>query len=195
MQGHDTTGMALMFTLFLLAEHKAEQEKCREEATALLNRTNGNPQLTDLQELPYLERCIKESLRLYPPVATLLRYTPEDLQLKHALIPGGTHIFIHLYDTHRDTNFWEEPDKFDPDRFLPENSQNRHPYAYVPFSAGPRNCIGQKFAMMEMKSIIARLLCDFRLEPIDRIADMKLTADIVIRPMKPVRIKFVSIKK
>ncbi|KAJ8683823.1 hypothetical protein QAD02_019615 [Eretmocerus hayati] len=141
-EGHDTTGMALAFTLLLLAENQNEQELARREAIEVLDKNNGSLNLTILQELKYIERCIKESLRLYPPVATMMRQTSTDLKLKNALVPANTHVMIRLFDTHRDPNFWPEPDKFNPDRFLPESMKDRHPFAYVPFSAGPRNCIG-----------------------------------------------------
>lgn len=131
-------------------------------------------------------------------------------------MPANTEVFVQLYPIHRDPTFWPEPNKFDPDRFLPENIQGRHPFSYIPFSAGPRNCIGnfiynkqtilqamihyaikyvsgQKFAMMELKSLIARILYNFKLEPIDKSADMKILLDIIIRPAHHVRTRFVKI--
>ncbi|XP_023316140.1 cytochrome P450 4C1-like [Trichogramma pretiosum] len=194
-EGHDTTGMAMSYTLFLLAHNQEAQERARLEVTELLEKKQGKIDMANLQELCYLERCIKESLRLYPPVSTILRHTTEDIQLKNILVPANTDIIVHFYDTHREPEYWPDPEKFDPDRFLPENSRNRHPFAYVPFSAGPRNCIGQKFAMMELKSLIARILYDFILEPIDRLEDMQLQADIVIRPNDPIRARFVPIRR
>ncbi|XP_023316141.1 cytochrome P450 4C1-like [Trichogramma pretiosum] len=194
-EAHDTTGMAMTFTLMLLAENKEAQTKARAEVTQVVEKYNGNLNTSSLQELPYLERCIKESLRLFPPVATLLRYTSDELQLKNALVPADSHIMIHLYDTHRDANYWPNPDVFDPDRFLPERSANRHTFAYVPFSAGPRNCIGQKLAMLKLKSLIGRILYDFYLENIDKTSDIKLTADVILRPSEAVKMKLVKIDK
>nr|NP_001165933.1 cytochrome P450 4AB22 precursor [Nasonia vitripennis] len=194
-EGHDTTAMAMTFALLLLAENKKAQDKAREEVTEILDRSEGNMGMAQIQEFNYLERCIKESLRLFPPVATMARTITEDLQLKNYLVPAGTEVMYHLWEIHRDPNFWEEPLKFDPNRFLPERSQGRHPFSYVPFSAGPRNCIGQKFAMMELKSLIGRILYNFKLEPIDKTADMPMLLDIVIRPAKPVYTRFVRIDK
>lgn len=86
---------------------------------------------------------IKESLRLYPSAPFIGRVLEEDLMTKEGyLLPKGVIVNIHIYDIHRNPKYWPEPDKFDPERFLPENCVNRHPYAFVPFSAGPRNCIG-----------------------------------------------------
>ncbi|XP_058809035.1 cytochrome P450 4C1-like, partial [Phymastichus coffea] len=189
-EAHDTTAMAMAYTLMLLAENPEAQQLARNEVVKLFRKRNGLVSFDDLQELDYLERCIKESLRLFPPVATLMRYTRNELQLKNALIPADSHIMVHLYDTHRDPHFWQQPDRFDPDRFLPENSRNRHPFAYIPFSAGPRNCIGQKFALMELKLLIGQIIYNFRLEPIDKIHELKLMADIVLRPLNSIKLKF-----
>ncbi|XP_023247724.1 cytochrome P450 4C1-like [Copidosoma floridanum] len=194
-KGHDTTAMAMTFIVMQLAENKEAQDKARLEVTEIMNNSSGKLGMTEIQKMEYLECCIKEALRLYPPVATVGRYIYDELQLKHALLPTDSHIMIHFWDTHRDPNFWPDPEKFDPTRFTPENSRNRHPFSYLPFSAGPRNCIGQKFAMMELKLLTARILYDFYLEPVDRTADMKLIADMILRPLDPVHTKFIKIKK
>lgn len=89
-------------------------------------------------------RCIKESLRLYPPVPAISRCTSEDIKTKFGVIPEGAAMIIHIYDLHRNPKFWPNPDVFDPSRHLPENCIGRHPFAYIPFSAGPRNCIGKQ---------------------------------------------------
>lgn len=99
--------------------------------------------LSQLQELRYLEMCIKESLRIYPPVPLISRLAGEDIVTpKGYQIPNKTHIHIHIYDLHHDPAIYPDPEKFDPDRFLPENVAKRHPFAFLPFSGGPRNCIG-----------------------------------------------------
>ncbi|XP_023246853.1 cytochrome P450 4C1-like [Copidosoma floridanum] len=194
-EGHDTTAMAMMFILMLMAENQECQDKARMEVSEVADRNGGRLGFNQIQELHYLERCIKESLRLYPPVAIIFRYFSEDLQLKHALVPEDSHAMILIYGAHMDSNFWKDPNKFDPDRFLVENMQNRHAFSYVPFSAGPRNCIGQRFAMNELKSLIGRILYNFRLEPVTKLADMQLTADLILRPAEPVYVKFIQIEK
>ncbi|KAL7290063.1 hypothetical protein TKK_0015792 [Trichogramma kaykai] len=191
--GHDTSATTMTFASMLFAEHPDVQSKARAEVTKVLDKSNGNIGVQELKELQYLEQCIKETLRLYPPVSTIFRHTSSELQLKHALIPRKSHVICHLYDCHRDPHFWDNPDKYDPDNFSLENTQKRHPYAYLPFSAGPRNCLGQKFAMIEMKTFMAQILYNFHIEPVDLLKDVSFQADIVLRPMKAAHIKFVLI--
>ncbi|XP_043274305.1 cytochrome P450 4C1-like [Venturia canescens] len=193
-EGHDTTGMGIAFILLLLAEHKDVQEKARDEIDAVLDGSGGKMEPYEIQQFQYLDCCIKESLRLYPSVPLISRYIKEDLHLKNYLIPGGVVAHIHIYDLHRDPNFWPDPDTFDPDRFLPEHCVGRHPFSYIPFSAGPRNCIGQKFAMFELKALIGHVLRNFYLEPIDLASRVRLLPDLVLRPAHPIRIKFVPRK-
>ncbi|XP_036143836.1 cytochrome P450 4C1 [Monomorium pharaonis] len=193
LEGHDTTAMGITFALALLAEHKDVQDYVRKEVNAIMQENQGKLTMKSLQVLPYLERCIKEALRLYPSVYVISRLTSQEAQLKSHLLPPQTLVLLNIYSAHRDPNFWPNPDIFDPDRFLPENIRNRHPYSYIPFSAGPRNCIGQRFALLEMKAMIAPLIHNFYLEPIDYLKDLKIYADFVLRPAHPHRIKFIPI--
>ncbi|XP_050454196.1 cytochrome P450 4C1-like [Cataglyphis hispanica] len=111
------------------------------------------------------------------------------------VVPAGTILYLDIFQVHRDPNFWPNPEVFDPDRFLPKNIQNRHPFSYLPFSAGSRNCIGQRFSLLEMKAMIASLVHNFYLEPINYLKDIQLKFDIIIRPCHPVYIKFIPISR
>ena len=123
--------------------HYIFQEEVRKEINDLLG-TKTEPSYNDLQELPYTERVIKEALRLYPSVPFIARLSSEDFVTHTGYsVPKDTIVNIHIYDLHRNPTLYPDPLKFDPDRFLPENCLDRHPFAYLPFSAGPRNCIGK----------------------------------------------------
>ncbi|KYN33647.1 Cytochrome P450 4C1, partial [Trachymyrmex septentrionalis] len=195
-EGHDTTAMGICFALSLLAEHKDIQDRVRKEVNAVIQENQGKLTMKSLQDLQYLERCIKEALRLYPSVFFISRTTSDHVQLKTEsyLLPPKTMLHVNIYGVHRDPNFWSNPEIFDPDRFLPEKIRNRHPYSYLPFSAGPRNCIGQRFAMLEMKVIIASLIHNFYLEPFDYLKNVRLGADLVIRPIDPHRLTFIPVE-
>uniref|UniRef100_UPI0005D394C3 uncharacterized LOC105432372 n=1 Tax=Pogonomyrmex barbatus TaxID=144034 RepID=UPI0005D394C3 len=192
-EGHDTVAMGLTYAILLLAEHKEIQECVRKEVSAIMQANKGKLSMSALNDMSYLERCLKESLRLYPSVPYISRILSEDVKLQSYLVPSGTTIILNVYNIHRDSHFWPNPDVFDPDRFLPEKIQNRHPYSYIPFSAGPRNCIGQRFAMLEMKAIIAPLVYNFYLEPIDYLKDFRFIVDLINRVAHPIRVRCIPI--
>ncbi|XP_053982182.1 cytochrome P450 4C1-like [Hylaeus volcanicus] len=192
--GHDTTATALTYITMLLAEHKEVQDRARAEINKVLNEIDGKVTMSTLQNLPYLDRCIKESLRLYPSAPSISRHLETDVQLKNYTLPAGAVVIVHIIDVHRDPNFWPNPEVFDPDRFLPENVEGRHPYAYVPFSAGPRNCIGQRFAMLKVKATLLFLLHNFYLEPIDHLKNVSIDINLTLQPTRSPKVKFVPIQ-
>ncbi|GIY59144.1 cytochrome P450 4V2 [Caerostris darwini] len=160
--GHDTTAMALSWTLYCLGVYPEVQKLTFEEINDIFSDDpDRNVTREDLTRMKYMECVIKESLRLYPVVPFFTRECTETFEvLGHKVYPGSV-CFIFPLMLHRDPEVFPEPEKFKPDRFLLENSKGRNPYAYIPFSDGPRNCIGQKFAMMEMKAVIANILRRF----------------------------------
>ncbi|XP_050462629.1 probable cytochrome P450 4aa1 isoform X1 [Cataglyphis hispanica] len=164
--GQDSVGTATAITLFLLANNPTWQENCIAELDEIFGDDERSPTMQDLREMKCLDMCIKESLRLYPSVPVFARTLGQDVRIGKHVIPAGCGIFMAPYCTHRLSHHFPNPHDFKPERFSPENSQGRHPYAYIPFSAGPRNCIGYKFAMLEIKSIISAVLRKCRLEPI-----------------------------
>ena len=161
-EGHDTTANGITWTLYCLAKYPEHQEKCREEINQVME---GREELEyeDLSKLNYTTWCIKETLRLYPPVFSVFRKLTESTKLGGYTVPKGAWIVFVLLDIHRNPKYWDNPDTFDPLRFHPDNVKARHPYAYMPFSAGPRNCIGQNFALNEERVVIASIIRKFRL--------------------------------
>ncbi|XP_021041529.1 cytochrome P450 4F6-like isoform X3 [Mus caroli] len=168
--GHDTTASALSWILYNLARHPEYQERCRQEVQELLRgREPEEIEWDDLAQLPFLTMCIKESLRLHPPVTVISRCCTQDVVLPDGrVIPKGTDCVISIFGVHHNPEVWPDPEVYDPFRFDPENPQKRSPLAFIPFSAGPRNCIGQTFAMSEMKVALALTLLRFRVLPGDK---------------------------
>jgi cytochrome P450 len=125
--------------------------------------------------MEYLDKVISESLRLYPPVVSfVVRRVGEDITLGQYKIPEGMNIQIPVWQIHHDPNLWPKPYQFDPERFDRTQKKSRHPMAYIPFGAGPRNCIGAKFAMTETKLTLARIIRKFRYAYSDIILVVKL---------------------
>ncbi|KAL9885289.1 cytochrome P450 4d2-like isoform 1-T1 [Glossina fuscipes fuscipes] len=166
-EGHDTTTSGLAHTLYLLARHPNAQQKAYEEVQQVLNKSKTEPiTMKDLQNLKYLECVIKETLRLHPSVPLIARVSEGEFKIGDFTLPRNTHVILSLYAVGRDPKYFSNPDDFLPERFLSENTTKMHPFAFVPFSAGPRNCVGQKFAMLEMKMIIGKVLRDYEILPL-----------------------------
>lgn len=188
-EGFDTTSTAIIFTLFLLSQHQDVQAKVYEELIIVMK---DEMSLLDYSNLKYLECVIKESLRLYPPVPYISRVVTEDTKCGKLILPKHAEISIHIFDIHRDPNHFPNPDEFDPYRFLPENTKTRHPFAYIPFSAGLRNCIGQKFAMLELKILLATILKDFHLTPVTEKTNLQFEAGLILRTKNDLYVRFES---
>jgi len=155
--GHDTTANALSWGLYYMAKYPEIQEKVRAEVRKILG--DKVPDATNVKDLDYTEMFIKEVLRFRPPVANIgTRRAVADVQIGQYLIPKNTYIGLSIYSVHFLKEFWNEPEKFDPERFSVENSKGRHPFAYIPFSLGRRQCIGNNFSTLEQKIFYAILL-------------------------------------
>nr|XP_018900550.1 PREDICTED: cytochrome P450 4C1-like [Bemisia tabaci] len=166
MAGHGTTTWCLSWAMYLLSKNPNIQEKMYEEVISVLGPEDRDIEINDLLELKFTERVIKETLRHYPSVPFYGRTVHENVKLPGGyVIPANTDVGILTYCLHMDPEIYENPKEFNPDNFLPEVCAARHPYAYIPFSAGPRNCIGQKFAMLQLKSILSSIIKKFRILP------------------------------
>ncbi|KFB40897.1 AGAP002419-PA-like protein [Anopheles sinensis] len=190
-EGHDTTTIAISFTLLLLARHPEVQEKVFQEVVEIVGNDPHAPvSHRNLQDMKYLEMVIKESLRLYPPVPIIARRFTEDVDLGGKTVPEGSNFNIGIMHMHRDPAVFPDPERFDPERFAPDRTMElTSPYAYVPFSAGPRNCIGQKFAMLELKSTISKVIRHFKLTSAG--PEPKLTMQLTLKPKDGLFIAFV----
>ncbi|XP_072746469.1 cytochrome P450 4C1-like [Anoplolepis gracilipes] len=180
--GHDTTSISVSWTLFCIGNDLKCQEKVHEELKEIFKDSQIPASLKELSQLKYLERVIKESRRLYPSVPLILRKISEDIKMDKYIIPKGTSVAAPIMLLHRNPAIWSDPLKFDPDRFLSENLKQIHPCAYIPFSVGPRNCIGQKFAMIEEKIILTAILRKWRVKSMKTHEEMTTMNYIILRP-------------
>jgi cytochrome P450 len=158
--GFETTATALAWTLRLVARHPEVQQRLKAEIEAVLG--SREPGYEDLDRLPLASAVFSEAMRLYPPVPMLSRFAREADEYQGIKIPKDMQLTISVVAIHRRPELWERPREFWPDRFLPEHAQERYPFSYLPFSAGPRACIGNRFAMIEGPLTLVRLLQRFR---------------------------------
>lgn len=180
--GHETTANALSFSLFLLAKNRKVQDRLHEEVR---NVDFNGDLMALLNELPYTRQCIEEAMRLYPPVYVIDRVALEKDTVAGHRYKKGTVWLMSVYELHRHKGFWENPEKFDPDRFDPGNKKD-HSDHYYPFGAGPRMCVGNNFAMYEMLMVVACLVRRYRLTtPVEQI---ELNPLISLKPVQvPIR--------
>ena len=189
--GHDTTTSGISWTLYCLAKYPEHQEKVREEVRNVLMGREWL-EYDDLKDLKYTQWCIKEAMRLYPPVFQFYRTLLEDVEVDGYLIPKGVQVIIAPHVIHRNPDVWENPNEYDPLRFNPNNIEKRHPYAYIPFSAGYRNCIGQNFAMNEEKLVVASIINRYALS-LDEHHEVKIILTIILRTVNDIKIRLAPI--
>jgi len=182
-EGHDTTSAAMNWALHLIAANPEVQTKIHQELDTVFEGSERPITFEDLGRLTFLEACVKETLRLYPSVPIFARQVTQDVQIKNKTLPAGTSVIIVPSMVHRDPRYWKDPEVFRPQRFLDEKNDRQHPFAYIPFSAGSRNCIGQRFAMMEEKCVLAIVLRRLKVLPKLRTDQMRVAAELIIRPM------------
>lgn len=210
-KGHDTTAAAMNFTAFMIASHEKVQIKLHEEIDRVFQGDSTRPcTMEDLDELEYLECVIKETLRLYPSVPFIAREVQDDFEFSKQMfhvcfinqiyffrftslegqkILRGSTAVLFICFVHRNAEAFPNPDQFNPDRFLQENGNERSPFAFIPFSAGSRNCIGQRFAMLEEKVILSWLLRKFRLSTPMKAEDLRLSFEVILRSENDVLIQ------
>jgi cytochrome P450 family 4 subfamily B polypeptide 1 len=193
-EGYDTTANALTWTLYCLAKYPEHQTKCREEIKDVL-RGRDHIDYDDLSKLQYIPCCIKESMRLYPPVHNIFRQLSQDEWIGGYYIPKEAAILIDIFQIHRSPLFWKDPMEYNPLRFHPDHMTDRHSFSFVPFSAGQRNCIGQNFAFNEEQVVIGSILNKFALEiPDERVKKhLPLVPGTLLTPAEELHIKLTLI--
>lgn len=187
--GHETTALTMTFVFHLLGTHEDEDDALAEEVQRVLG--DRTPTLEDLPKLVRVEQVVKEALRLYPPAAVLARQAIEDDELMGWPIPRGAQIVMPEWVTHRDPRWFDSPESFVPSRWTPKMEAALPRFAYFPFGGGPRVCIGNAFAMLEAKLVLATIARRFALRPVDA-RPLELITSVTIRPKTAVRMHVVA---
>ncbi|XP_030079681.1 cytochrome P450 4d1-like [Drosophila hydei] len=191
-EGHDTLASAITFFFYNIALYPECQRKCVEEIVSVLGNDRETPVTYDLlNKLHYVDLCIKETLRMYPSVPLLGRKVLQECEINGKIIPAGTNIGICPLFLGRREDLFSEPNTFKPERFdVVTSAEKLNPYAYIPFSAGPRNCIGQKFAILEIKAIAANVLRHYEIEFVGNAEEPPvLIAELILRTKDPLMFK------
>lgn len=159
--GHETTALALTWTMFLLSHHPDVEARMLAEIAAVTG--GGELQPDQVPALTYVRQVVQESMRIYPPVAMVVRQATDATHVGGEPVRAGDNVFVPIYAVHRNAALWPDPERFDPERFLPDAVKARHRWSYLPFGAGPRICIGMGFALLEAAAILGVILPRLRL--------------------------------
>ena len=178
-EGHDTVSSSLAWTLYLLGRNRTVQDKAYLEAQEVSGLNLSPYQL--ISKLKFLDCIIRESLRLHPPVAFIERQIEEEIVLNSVRIPKGSQVTLQFLQLHRNEEIWNDALIFKPERFEELSFLERKPFSYVPFSGDPRNCIGRKFAMMEMKLTLYHILLKYKLHSLQEECDVLESVGIIHR--------------
>jgi len=196
--GVDTTSSAAVGTLYCLAKNQDKQDKLREELRKILPNKMDALATDSMKAMPYLRACIKEGIRLFPPVAGSLRNTGDDLVLSGYQIPKGTEVMLPMMLLHSHENQFPQANKFIPERWLKDytdpqcpHAKDSHPFAYLPFGFGARMCAGKRLAELEIEILVTRIIRDYRIEW--NHPDMKIKSVLVNIPDGDLKFKFTEI--
>ncbi|KAJ3648797.1 hypothetical protein Zmor_020573 [Zophobas morio] len=182
-EGHDTTAAASSFFICVLGVYPDIQEKVYQEVRDIFQDSDRPVTFSDTLEMKYLERVLLETLRMYPPVPVITRVIREEVKLASGdyILPKDTTVAIPQLLIHRNAKYYPNPEKFDPDNFLPERCTQRHYYSFIPFSAGPRSCVGRKYAMLKLKVLLSTVVRNFKVKSVVDAKDFKLQGDIILK--------------
>ncbi|GFR12050.1 cytochrome P450 4c3 [Trichonephila clavata] len=190
MAGYETVAMSTTWALFLIGLHPDVQKKIHEELDKVFGEDiDRDATEDDLNQLNYLNCVLMESSRIYPTIPMFGRQALEDTVICGHTVPKGASCFVMTYFLHRDENVFPDPETFDPDRFSPENSTKIPESAFALFSAGPRNCIGQRYAWIELKELLSSILRNFTVESLDSRDKILPIMTVDLAPSTDIRIR------
>ncbi|XP_052890475.1 probable cytochrome P450 313b1 [Anopheles moucheti] len=180
--GNETSALTLSHVVLMLAIHQDVQQRVYDEIVSTLGATVGEVENDQLSRLTYMEMVLKETMRLFPVGPIIARQCTEDTKISKTTIPSGVTVVLGIFNVQRSETHWgSTANTFDPDNFLPERNAHRHPYCFLPFSAGPRNCIGYKYGLMSMKVMLCHLLTAYRFSTNLTMEQLILKLDITLK--------------
>jgi len=188
--GHETGATTLNWAWYLLSQNPAEEKKLHDEVDK--NIAGDIPTFEEVGKIPFSRQVIEEALRLYPPVWLYSRTAIADDKICGYDIPAGTNIFFTPYYLHRHPDYWDNPEAFNPERFLPDEVKKRHKFAFIPFSAGPRRCIGDYFSIVEMQIHLGTMAKKFKLEYVADEAGVELDPQVNLRSKNSIMMKLIK---
>nr|KAF6440292.1 hypothetical protein HJG63_003600 [Rousettus aegyptiacus] len=187
--GYETTSSSLSFLMYILATHPDIQQKLQEEIDATFPN-KAPPTYDALTQMAYLDMVLNESLRLFPIAGRIERMCKKDVEVNGVFIPKGTVVMVPSFALHRDSAYWPEPEEFRPERFSKKNKGNINPYVYLPFGAGPRNCIGMRFAIISMKLAVIRVPQNFSFKSCKETQiPLEIDSQGLTKPQRPIVLK------
>uniref|UniRef100_A0A8B9YAR8 unspecific monooxygenase n=1 Tax=Bos mutus grunniens TaxID=30521 RepID=A0A8B9YAR8_BOSMU len=187
--GYETTSSTLSFIIYELTTHPDVQQKLQEEIDATFPN-KAPPTYDALVQMEYLDMVVNETLRMFPIAGRLERVCKKDVEIHGVTIPKGTTVLVPLFVLHNNPELWPEPEEFRPERFSKKNKDSINPYVYLPFGTGPRNCLGMRFAIMNIKLALIRILQNFSFKPCKETQiPLKLYTQGLTQPEQPVILK------
>ena len=189
--GHETVANALTWTFYLLSQNPKEEKMLHEELDSVLHDENAAPSAQDISKLEYTQRVFAESMRLYPPAWAIGRQAIEDCKIGDYVIPAGSSILMSQYLMHHDPRYFPEPERFDPERWNPQERAKRPRFSYFPFGGGGRSCIGETFAWMEGILVIATIARRWKMQVISEYP-IVLQPLVTLRPKQGIQMKLID---
>jgi cytochrome P450 len=185
--GHETSSNGLSWLLYLLSMHPETLERVRDEFGSVL----GDRPLShgDVMSFPFTTQVIQEALRLYPPFWMIDRMAINDDRVGDVVIPAGSMVIVYVYGAHHARRAWDSPEEFRPERFVKEKEKLRTPFTYLPFGGGPRVCIGNHYAMLQILMILSTILRRYAFQLVPR-QDIEARAMVILRPKQGIRMHF-----
>ncbi|XP_053204181.1 cytochrome P450 4V2-like [Panonychus citri] len=180
--GHETTATALNLILFILGNRLEIQEKLYQEISSMFDKNESANDIEKVNKCEYLDKCIKESMRLYPPIPLIARELDEPMEINSYYLPKGTTVGVNIFSIQRDPRIYPNPTEYDPERFDPSNLPNIPKGAYIPFGVAPRNCIGYRFALIEMKIFLIHLIRRYEIFSAKKLEEISFRTEFTLKP-------------